>query len=235
MNRGSLYLIPNVIAEGTAESVIPSSVREALKPIRFFLVEDVRTARRYLSTLKIYDRIDDLVFDVLNKDTAPVALDTLMKPLMDGQHMGVISESGCPGVADPGALAVAWAHRMNIRVVPLTGPSSLLMALMASGLNGQRFAFHGYLPIDKAEAAQTLKALVRESRQRQQTQIFIETPYRNNAVFAILLNELPAEAKLTVALDLTGKQESIVTHTIAEWKSRKQDWPKLPAVFLFLA
>jgi 16S rRNA (cytidine1402-2'-O)-methyltransferase len=109
------------------------------------------------------------------------------------------------------------------------------MALMASGLNGQRFAFHGYLPIDKTEAAQTLKALVRESRQRQQTQIFIETPYRNNAVFAILLNELPAEAKLTVALDLTGKQESIVTHTIAEWKRRKQEWPKLPAVFLFLA
>jgi 16S rRNA (cytidine1402-2'-O)-methyltransferase len=149
--------------------------------------------------------------------------------------VGVLSESGCPGVADPGALAVAYAHQQGIRVVPLVGPSSLLLSLMASGLNGQHFAFHGYLPVDTAECRKALKALELESRQKNQTQVFIETPYRNNAVFSNLLKSLHDETRLCVAIDVTGKEESIQTMPVKLWKKVSKSWPKLPAVFLFLA
>jgi 16S rRNA (cytidine1402-2'-O)-methyltransferase len=235
MTNGKLYLIPNVIADDTQSSVIPAHVRDVLPSIQYFLAEDVRTARRYLSSLKIYHSIEGLHFEVLNKETLETKLSDLMMPISVGHNVGVISESGCPGVADPGALAVKFAHENNIQVVPLVGPSSLLLALMASGLNGQQFAFQGYLPIDAKEATKKIKDLERESKVKNQTQIFIETPYRNNSVFDHLLKNLQSETRLTVALDVTGKQELIRTLKVEQWKKEKENWPKTPAVFLFLA
>jgi 16S rRNA (cytidine1402-2'-O)-methyltransferase len=231
--NGKLFLIPNLIAEGT-QQVIPPSVLEALPSLQYFLAEDVRTARRFLSGLKIYERIESLQFEVLNKDTTQVGLVELMKPLLEGKNVGVISESGCPGVADPGALAVAYAHQHGIQVVPLVGPSSILLALMASGLNGQRFAFHGYLPIDAKEAVKTIKELEKESQQKKQTQLFIETPYRNNQVFDHLLNSLKNETQLSIALDVTGIHEFIQTKSVGQWKKNKPALLKEPAVFSFL-
>ena len=235
MNNGKLYLIPNIIADETQSSVIPAHVRDVLPSIEHFLAEDVRTARRYLSSLKIYPTVEFLHFEVLNKETPESALSVLMKPIKAGYNVGVISESGCPGVADPGALAVKYAHKNNIQVVPLVGPSSLLLALMASGLNGQQFAFQGYLPIDAKEASQRIKELERESKAKNQTQMFIETPYRNNSVFDHLLKNLQSDTRLTVALDVTGKQELIRTLKVEQWTKQKESWPKTPAVFLLLA
>ncbi|MCW5912853.1 MAG: SAM-dependent methyltransferase [Cyclobacteriaceae bacterium] len=233
--KGKLFLVPAIIADDTQQQVIPKQVTDALQNIRHFLAEDIRTARRYLGSLKIYTSIEELQFEVLNKDTSEIRMAELMQPLAGGFNMGVISESGCPGVADPGALAVAYAHVHGFQVVPLVGPSSLLLALMASGLNGQQFAFHGYLPVDANEAAKKIKELERESKQKNQTQIFIETPYRNNSVFGHLVKNLLPSTRLTVALDITGSSESITTRTIARWKAGKAAWPKAPAVFLFLA
>lgn len=197
------------------------------------MVEDARTARRYLSSLKIYDSIESLNIEVLDKDTKAEQLDELMKPLLTGNYMGIISESGCPGVADPGSMAVAYAHERNIQVVPLVGPSSILLGLMASGLNGQKFAFHGYLPVDGKEAIKTIKELERESEQKNQTQIFIETPYRNNSVLDHLLNSLKPTMLLTIAVDINGFNENIRTKSVAEWKVAKPTLPKLPSLFLF--
>lgn len=232
---GKLYLIPTIISESTQEKVIPAMVREALPVITHFLAEDIRTARRYLSSLKIYPNIEALHLEVLNKDTSISQLSDLMSPLKKGFNVGVISESGCPGVADPGALAVQYAHQQNIQVVPMVGPSSILLALMASGLDGQRFTFHGYLPIEAKEAAHALKDLEKESKQKNQTQIFIETPYRNNSVFEYFLKNLHSETMLSVAFDLTGQNESVQTMRITDWIKRKPVWAKSPAVFLFLA
>ena len=232
---GKLYLIPNIIADDSQGNVIPPQVKEALKSITHFVVEDVRTARRYLSSLKIFDSIEALHFQVLNKDTKEHELTELLKPLKDGQDIGVISESGCPGVADPGALAADYAHKHNIQVVPLVGPSSILLALMASGLNGQKFAFHGYLPIDGNEIGKAIKALESESRTKNQTQIFIETPYRNNSLFDHLIKHLQPNTKLSIAIDITGAAESIQTKEIKAWTVNKPSLGKTPAVFSFLA
>lgn len=215
--------------------VVPPHIITALKDIRFFLAEDLRTARRYLSSLKIFTSIESLHFQKLDKDTKEPEVHELMKPLFEGENIGVISESGCPGVADPGALAVAYAHHHEIRVVPLVGPSSILLALMASGLNGQRFAFHGYLPIDAQDSAKTIKELERESKSKSQTQIFIETPYRNNAILEALLKNLSSDTLLCVAFDITGKDEFVEMKTIKQWKLKKPHLGKTPAVFLFLA
>lgn len=233
--KGKLFLIPNVISESTEEVVIPIGVKEALKGLSYFLAEDIRTARRYLSSLNIYSSIEALDFKVLNKDTSSQELSELMLPIMEGNDIGVLSESGCPGIADPGALAVEYAHQQNIQVVPMVGPSSILLALIASGLNGQQFAFHGYLPIDAKEAQQKIKELEHESKAKNQTQIFIETPYRNNSVYNHFLKSLQATTRLTVALDLTGKNERVLNKTINQWKKANVNWPKSPAVFLFLA
>jgi 16S rRNA (cytidine1402-2'-O)-methyltransferase len=171
---------------------------------------------------------------VLNKGTKEVELTALMKPLMEGNHVGVISESGCPGVADPGSMAVAYAHQKNIQVVPLVGPSSILLALMASGLNGQKFAFHGYLPVDAKEAMKMIKELERESEQKNQTQLFIETPYRNNQVLNYLLTSLKPDTLLSIALELTGVNEFVQTKSVKEWNAHKPSLPKEPAIFCFL-
>ncbi|TXH29812.1 MAG: SAM-dependent methyltransferase [Cyclobacteriaceae bacterium] len=235
MSHGKLFLIPTVIADETQQAVIPASVTNTLKDIQHFLAEDVRTARRYLSSLKIYPSIEPLQFNVLNKDTRADDLHDLFGPIREGKDIGVLSESGCPGVADPGALAARYAHQHGIRVVPLTGPSSILLALMASGLTGQNFAFHGYLPIDAKESADAIRTFEKESRTKKQTQIFIETPYRNNTIITNLLKALHEDTLLCIAIDITGKDESIRTKPVKAWKKDKPDLPKSPAVFLFLA
>jgi 16S rRNA (cytidine1402-2'-O)-methyltransferase len=235
VNKGKVFLIPTIIADDTQHEVISQQCKDALPGIRHFVVEDMRTARRFLSSLKIYDSIESLQFTVLNKDTRSDEVSELMSPVFQGNDIGILSESGCPGVADPGSIAVNYCHRNNIRVVPLVGPSSLLLALMASGLNGQRFSFHGYLPIDAKELVQSIKALEAESRKNKQTQIAIETPYRNNHILKTLVNNLSRQTELCIAQDITGPDETIVMKTVSEWRSQSIEMPKKPAVFLFLA
>jgi 16S rRNA (cytidine1402-2'-O)-methyltransferase len=235
MNKlGKLHLIPTYLSDG-ADHTIPQQVKQQLPFIHHFLAENIRTARRYLSSLKIYEAIESLQFEVLDKNTEEQSIPKLLQPIFNGIDMGILSEAGCPGVADPGALIVNYAHRHQITVIPYVGPSSLLMALMASGLNGQKFAFHGYLPIEAKEAANAIKAFERESREKKQTQLFIETPYRNNSLLKNFINSLHAETLLCIAIDLTGKDEFIRTLPVKEWRSKQADLPKLPAVFLFLA
>lgn len=234
-NKGRLFLIPNIIAESKQDEVLCSQVRNALPLIHHFLAENVRTARRYLSSLKIYPMIENLHFSLMDKDTRESEMPALFAPIFKGHNIGVISESGCPGVADPGAIAVKFAHEQDIKVVPLVGPSSILLALMASGLNGQKFAFHGYLPIDGKDAGKVIKDLEKESKSKNQTQIFIETPYRNNAILQHLIKHLGNETRLSLALDLTGENEEIQTKKVKSWRLQTMELPKKPAVFLFLA
>ncbi|MDQ2657285.1 MAG: SAM-dependent methyltransferase [Bacteroidota bacterium] len=234
-NKGKLFLIPAPIAADTQDMVIPAQVRKDLPDIHHFLAEDIRTARRYLSALKIYDRIDALSFSVLDKDTKRGDLEEMFTPIREGHHLGVLSESGCPGVADPGALAVEYAHDHGIAVIPLVGPSSIILALMASGLNGQHFAFHGYLPVQTRDAAKAIREFESESRTRNQTQIFIETPYRNNSLFASLSRNLAPATRLCLAVDVTGANEFIRTRSVEDWRRDPVSIAKYPAVFLFLA
>jgi 16S rRNA (cytidine1402-2'-O)-methyltransferase len=234
-NKGKLFLIPNLIAEHTEQEVLSPRLLSVLPGIQHFLAEDVRTARRFLSLLKIYSSIELLNFSVLDKNTDPKIMGELFSPVFEGHDLGVISESGCPGIADPGAMAVDFAHRNAIQVIPLVGPSSILLALMASGLNGQQFAFHGYLPIESKDASRAIRDLEKESLTKNQTQIFIETPYRNNAIAQNLLKNLKNETRLCIALDVSGQTEAIQTRSIADWKRQPIEWPKKPAVFLFLA
>jgi 16S rRNA (cytidine1402-2'-O)-methyltransferase len=235
MPLGKLYLIPNIIADNTQDAVITAQAKSVLPGITYFLAEDIRTARRFLSSLKIYDSIEPLHFEVLDKDTDPSVVPNLLSPLFKGIDMGIISESGCPGIADPGALAVRFAHENNVQVIPLVGPSSILLALMASGLNGQHFAFHGYLPIEAKEAEHAIRTLEKESRLKHQTQVFIETPYRSNALFQLLVRTLGNDTLLCVAENLTGSNEYIKTAAVKKWRNSNKMLPKEPAVFLFLA
>ncbi len=235
LNNGKLFLIPTAIAADTHDRTVSPGVRKDLADIRYFLAEDIRSARRYLGSLKIYAKIEDLSFSILNKDTKEGELSGLLAPVFQGHNVGILSESGCPGIADPGAIAVKYAHANGVRVVPLTGPSAIFLALMASGLNGQHFAFHGYLPIQSKDAAKAIREFERESRLKDQTQIFIETPYRNNALFANLIRTLQPETLLCVAIDITGEKEFISTSPVRSWRTKSFELPKTPAVFLFLA
>ena len=235
MEKGKLYMIPNVIADNSHTDVITRQSNNALQGITHFLAEDIRTARRFLSALKIYPSIEALNFQILNKDSKSEDLRTMFDPIFQGLNLGIISESGCPGVADPGALAARFAHENEIQVIPLVGPSSILLALMASGLNGENFAFHGYLPIEGKACAHVIRDLEKESKQKNQTQIFIETPYRNSHLKELLLKNLKNETLLCIALDITGAGELIHTFPIRKWKSMNTDMPKVPAVFLFLS
>ncbi len=234
-NKGTLFLIPNVIADGTAEAMIAPQVRDIVKNTSYYLVENLRTARRYISSLKLGLTIEALELEVLDKKTKDAALAQLMKPVMDGRDVGIISESGCPGIADPGALAVEYAHKHGIRVIPLVGPSSLFMALMSSGFSGQHFAFSGYLPIDKKRRIDAIKKLELTAREKYQTQIFMETPYRNDHLFADLVKTCSANVKLCIAKDVSGQDEMIMTKTIAEWKKVKLSIGKFPTIFVLSA
>jgi 16S rRNA (cytidine1402-2'-O)-methyltransferase len=234
-NKGKLILIPNTIAENAIDTVRNPELLSVLPSIRHFLVEDVRTARRYLSSLKIFPSIEALQFSILDKKTERKQVEQLFIPAVNGFDLGVISESGCPGVADPGALAAEYAHANGFEVLPLVGPSSILLAVMSSGLNGQKFAFHGYLPIDGKDCGNSIREYEKESQTKKQTQIFIETPYRNNSVFQNLLKNLKNETLLCVAYDLTGEAQLIKTLRVKQWKDQPVEFAKKPAVFLFLA
>lgn len=213
------------------EDVLPARNTELLRGIRHFLVENVRSARRFLKACDRGIDIDSLTLTELSEHTRPEEVHAMLEPMTRGLDMGVISEAGCPAVADPGADAVAVAQERGYEVVPLVGPSSILMALMGSGFNGQSFAFRGYLPIDAGARSAAIKDMMGCAR-RGQTQIFIETPYRNNRLLATLAATLPAEARLCVASDITGPRQSIVTLPVARWRERKYDYDKIPTIFL---
>lgn len=232
---GELYMIPTVIADNTTALVTPPVVLQSIEKIRHFLCEEIRTARRFVSSLKVHPHIEEVSFQKLDKDTPEDALTTLMQPLFEGHPVGILSESGCPGIADPGAAAVRYAHQHGIKVIPLAGPSSLLLALMASGMNGQRFAFHGYLPVESKERAISIRNLEKESAEKNQTQIFIETPYRNNVLLKELVQHLRSDTELCVGYNITGTSESIQSKLIKDWKKDIPYLDKEPAVFLFLA
>ncbi|HLT07816.1 MAG TPA: SAM-dependent methyltransferase [Cyclobacteriaceae bacterium] len=234
-DQGKLYLIPNVLADNTAQQVISPQVKEVIKHTTFFLVEDLRTARRYISSLKLGINIEELQLEILDKKTKEHQIKDLMRPTREGKDVGIISEAGCPGIADPGALAVSYAHQKGIQVVPLSGPSSMFLALMASGFNGQSFAFVGYIPIDKKARIDAIKELERDSLKHYRTQIFMETPFRNNHLLEDLKNSLHPNTKLCIAKNLTAKDEWIQSKTIAEWKKTKVDLHKVPTVFLLYA
>jgi 16S rRNA (cytidine1402-2'-O)-methyltransferase len=235
MPKGKLFMIPTVLAENTAHWVISPQVKEVIANTKIFLVENPRSARRYISSLKLGINIEELHLEVLDKDTPPEQVSRLMMPLLNGADIGVISEAGCPGIADPGALAVAYAHQKDIQVVPISGPSSMFLALMGSGFSGQSFAFHGYLPIDKKERAASLKKLEQESVREKRAQLFMETPFRNNQLLADALASLSPQTKLCIAKNLTAADELIQTKTIADWKNHPLDLHKVPTVFILQA
>ncbi len=234
MPEKKIYLIPSELASGTAAKILPAQVLESLNIINHFLVENIRTARRFLSAAGINKPIEELTFELLDKKTT---YDTLSAHLKGSEHtcIGVISEAGCPGIADPGAMAVQWAHKHNWRVIPLIGPSSILLALMGSGLNGQSFAFNGYLPIDKVKRKKALVHYEKISLQGNQSQIFIETPYRNNQLFQTILETCNRNTTLSVSCNLTAPDEFIYTGTINEWRKVKYDFHKKPCIFIINA
>ncbi|MCB6184365.1 SAM-dependent methyltransferase [Leeia sp. TBRC 13508] len=235
--KGTLYLIPAPLDENMAlVGTIPEATRQVTRRLQHFVVEHPKTARAYLKQSGTDAPLQSLSLATLNEHTSNQELLPLLKPLEDGLDIGLLSEAGCPAVADPGAQLVALAHERNIRVVPLVGPSSILMAVMASGLNGQKFSFQGYLPASADERTQTLKKLESHSRTQNETILFIETPYRNEAMFDTLLSTLNSQTKLSIAADITCESEWIKTLSIAEWKkTEKPSLKKRPALFSFLA
>lgn len=229
----ALYLIPVNISDAPLRDVLPEGNLDVLHGIRHFIVENVRTARRFLKRCDPAFDIASVSFYELNRHTDPAEVGAYLDPLRAGEPMGVMSEAGCPAVADPGALAVSIAQRERLRVVPLIGPSSILMALMASGFNGQGFSFNGYLPIDAKERERKIRDLETLSRKLDMTQIFIETPYRNNRMLESLCRTLKGETLICVACDITDpEKESIRTLPAARWKREKYDFDKRPAIFL---
>ena len=235
VNKGRLYLIPSPLGDNDPEEVIPGPVLESLKNFRTFVVEEVRTARRYLSKAGLKGRIGELEFHELNEHTDQATIEGYLKLFNDGNDVALISEAGLPAVADPGAQLVALAHRNGIEVIPAVGPSSLMLALMASGLNGQSFAFCGYIPAKTDERKSRLKTLEKVSGQLRQTQILIETPYRNDSLFADILAVCGASTKVCVAANITMPDAYIRTKKVSEWKKEGLTIGKRPCVFLILA
>ncbi|RYU83728.1 SAM-dependent methyltransferase [Hymenobacter persicinus] len=230
--KGTLYLIPTVLAEATAAQVLPAQVAARVADLTYFLVENARTARRFIKSVAPQHVIEELAITVIDKDSPESDIKAALKLVTAGQDAGIISEAGCPGVADPGAEIVRLGHQLGIRVVPLVGPSSLLLALMGSGMNGQSFAFHGYLPIEKAPRAAAIKNLERLALTQHQTQLFIETPYRNMPLLEDLLTQLSPGTRLCIAANLTAPDEYVRTDTVAGWKGKLPQIHKQPAVFL---
>ena len=232
IQSGKIFLFPVPLSEGNLDAVLPARNIELIKNIKVFVVENIRSARRFLKKCDRSIDIDTLTFFTLNEHTAPEEVPQMIVPALEGNDIGVISEAGCPAVADPGADIVALAQRKGIAVVPLVGPSSILMGLMGSGFNGQTFAFAGYLPVDQAQRAARLKEMERRINKERQTQIFIETPYRNNKLIAELCASLPSSMLLCVASDISGEKQSIVTKPIGEWKKTAYDYSHTPTIFL---
>jgi len=231
----ALYLIPCTLGDTPIDQVLPAYNVEVIRSLRFFIVEEIRTARRFLRKVDREFPIDDSTFCEMGKHADADRFAQYLRPLAEGHSIGVISEAGCPAVADPGADVVAIAQRKGFKVVPLVGPSSMILAVMASGLNGQSFAFNGYLPIDPADRAKRLKALEQRASQERQTQLFIETPYRNQKMFDTLVKTLRPQTRMCVAAGITTADEWIRTHTIQDWKKKTlPDLSKVPAIFLIL-
>ncbi len=231
-----LYLLPTVLTGedfSTAPAVLPAAIPARIAELRLFFVENVRTARRFIKAVVPTAVIDDLTFELIDKDAPADVVRRAIQRVSQGEAAGVLSEAGCPGIADPGAALAAEAHRQGVRVVPLTGPSSLLLALMGSGMNGQQFAFLGYLPVERAARQAAIRKLETQARSVSQTQLFIETPYRNQALLTDLLATLQPATRLCIACDLTAPTELLITKTVADW--RKTEPPALhkrPAVFV---
>jgi 16S rRNA (cytidine1402-2'-O)-methyltransferase len=236
MNKGTLYLIPVPLGPSAIDAVLPTAVRDQAKQLKYFVAENAKSARAFLKSLPSDTPLQQIVIEELSEHTPASTLPNLLAPLLAGQDAGLISEAGCPAVADPGANLVALAQRTGIRVVPMIGPSSILLALMGSGLSGQNFAFHGYLPAKEDERQKKLRELEKDSRQEKRTQIFIETPYRNRQMLETLVKTCADSTRVCVATDLSLDNESIVTRTPAEW--RRQGLPEIdrrPTVFLLQA
>ena len=232
MNKGKLYLIPTILGENTQKITLSTPIYKAIKDIDIFIVENIRTARRHIKKIYSEKDIDSTIFYSYGKhDTINLEQDFLPH-ILSGKNVGLLSEAGLPCIADPGSEIVEYAHNFQIDVVPFVGPSSILLALMASGLNGQNFAFTGYLPIDKSERVKALRHLESLTKRLGQTQIFMETPYRNNQLFEALLKSCHNNTRLCIASDITMPTEKIKTKTIAEWKQIKINIHKKPAIFL---
>ena len=232
MNKGNLYLIPTVIGDGTQKETLTSPIIKAVQKINVFIVENIRTTRRYIRTIDKEKDIDHITFYCFGKHNNIDLEKDFLPHILRGQDVGIISESGLPCVADPGSKIVAYAHDFDINVIPLVGPSSILLALMASGLNGQKFTFNGYLPIDKSERKKSIRRLEEKISREDQTQIFIETPYRNNQLFEALINTCSKYTKICIATDITTINENIKTKTAIEWKNTKVIIPKKPTIFI---
>ncbi len=228
----ALYLLPVTLGDTPVESVLPVYNKEIILQIKHFIVENVRSARRFLKKVDQEIDIDSLVFYPLNKHTSAEDISGYLKPLAEGFPMGVLSEAGCPAVADPGADVVAIAQKKSLKVVPLVGPSSIILSVMASGFNGQSFAFYGYLPIEPDERAKTLKKIEQRIYAENQTQLFIETPYRNQKMMEDILHHCKPQTKLCIAADITCPGEYIKTRTVKEWQGKLPDLSKIPCIFL---
>lgn len=235
MAAGTLFLIPTTLGASALAAVIPQEVQQRVRALDYFVAENPKSARAYLKQIGTAKPLQELHIAALNEHTPDEAIAGLAAPLRAGHDLGVVSEAGCPGIADPGAKLVLYAHRHAIRVVPLVGPSSILLALMASGLNGQSFVFHGYLPVAEAEREKALRELEKQSRRLQQTQIFIETPYRNQKLLHSILGACASATLLCVAAEITLPGEDIRTMSVAAWKKTPPQLDRRPALFLLLA
>ncbi len=232
---GKVYLIPTTLGDNEPLEVLPISIKRTIENIDYYIVENEKTARRFIKKISSGKSQPSLHIELINKFTDPLTIPSLLNPCLEGKNIGIISEAGCPGIADPGAEVVKIAHQKKIQVVPLVGPSSIFLALMASGLNGQSFAFNGYLPIDTNERKIAIKKMERTSKDLNQSQIFIETPYRNEKLLAEFLKTLSNHTLLTIATDITLTSEQIATNTIGEWKKIRIDLNKRPTIFIFQA
>ena len=232
MNKGNLYLIPTPLGETGFEAALPAYNLQLIQKIDIFIVEELRTARRFLRKAGYTRDFESVTFYLLNEHTPENETDTMLEKAILGQNVGLLSEAGLPCIADPGNIVVRLAHQKAIRVIPLTGPSSIMLALMASGFNGQNFVFHGYLPVKPDERSKALRELEHAITKSNQTQIFIETPYRNMAMLESIVKSCHPSLSLCIAVDLTLPTEWIRSITINEWKKQKPDLHKRPAVFL---
>lgn len=231
MAKGKLYLMPTTLGSEGYQHVIPEEVRLLALETRYFAVEDLKSARRYLRKMDRNFPIDDSTFFILNKKTDPAELYKMLKPLKEGHNVAIISEAGCPGIADPGAELVALAHEKGHFVSPLTGPSSILLALIGSGFNGQNFSFHGYLSKQRKERIRSLKEFEGDAKRNGNTHLFMDTPFRNMNVLEDLLNDLMDDTKICIACDLTLPSERIQTMTVKEWRDKAFDLNKRPTIF----
>ena len=231
MSQGKIYLIPTPISDSGLDTVLPGNLLKILQTLDTYFVENTRTSRRFLSKAGIKN-IQDLHFEILDKNTDKKMIEGLLNIVKNGKNVGIMSEAGCPGIADPGSEIILLAHKYGIGVIPLTGPSSIFLALMASGFNGQNFQFHGYLPIERGAREKKILNIEKQAYTHDQTQIFMETPYRNNQIMAALIKLLKPDTLLCIACDLTSGGEFIQTRAIKNWKNKIPDLHKRPAIFL---